>query len=376
MRFIQKVRDSSLWPMLWKEFRQMGRDRFTVGMLVGLPSIQLLLFGYAIRTEVRHVPMVVLDQSGTQESRALVTLLTNTQNFDVAGHARGQADVARVLATGGAKAALVIPPDFSKDLKRGRGATAQVIVDAVDPLAASAAISAAGLASGTGISRLTRGLPEEEAELDVRVRPRYNPGLVSAFNVVPGLVGVLLTMTLVAITSMALVRERERGTLEQLIVTPVTRSSVILGKILPFVIVGYIQMTVILALGHYILHVPLRGDLAALYLLTLPFIIAVLAVGLLISTAVKTQTQAMQLSVFYMLPSMLLTGFMFPREAMPLFCRALAALLPMTYYLEVIRSIALKGAGLAQTWQPALILTAFALVLVTVSVKRFTKTME
>ncbi|HEY7637211.1 MAG TPA: ABC transporter permease [Gemmatimonadales bacterium] len=376
MRFFERMRDSSLWPMLWKEFRQMGRDRFTVGMLVGLPSIQLLLFGYAIRTEVRHVPMVVLDQSRTQESRALVTLLTNTQNFDVAGHARGQDEIERVLGNGGAKAALVIPPDFSTDLKRGRGATAQVIVDAVDPLAASAAISAAGLASGAGINRLTRALPEEEAELDVRVRPRYNPGLVSAFNVVPGLIGVLLTMTLVAVTSMALVRERERGTLEQLIVTPVTRSSVILGKILPFVIVGYIQMSVILVLGHYILHVPFRGSLLLLYAMTLPFIIAVLGVGLLISTAVKTQTQAMQLSIFYLLPSILLTGFMFPKEAMPLFCRGLSALLPMTYYLTVVRSIALKGVGLAETWQPALILTAFAALLVIVSVKRFTKTME
>jgi ABC-2 type transport system permease protein len=376
MKLIQRLRDSSLWPMLWKEFRQMRRDRFTVAMLVGLPSVQLLLFGYAIRTEVRHVPMVVLDQSGTQESRALVTLLTNTQNFDVAGHATGQTEVEAVLARGRVKAALVIPPDFSRDLKRGRGASAQVIVDAVDPLAASAAISAAGLASQTGIGRLTRGLPEPESELDVRVRPRYNPGLVSAFNVVPGLVGVLLTMTLVAVTSMALVRERERGTLEQLIVTPVARSSVILGKILPFVIVGYVQMSVILLLGHSILEVPLRGSLPLLYVLTFPFIVAVLGVGLLISTAVKTQTQAMQLSIFYLLPSILLTGFMFPREAMPMFCRALAALLPMTYYLEVVRGIALKGAGLAQTWRPALVLTAFAALLVLVSVKRFTKTME
>ena len=376
MRLLERIRDASLWPMLWKEFRQMGRDRFTVAMLVGLPSVQLLLFGYAIRTEVRHVPMIVLDQSGTQESRALATLLANTQNFDVAGYASGQSEVEDALARGWAKAALIIPPEFRRDLKRHRGATAQVIVDAVDPLAASAAISAAGLASGTGIDALTRGIPADKSELDVRVRPRYNPGLVSAFNVVPGLVGVLLTMTLVAITSMALVRERERGTLEQLIVTPVTRSSVILGKILPFVIVGYIQMSVILALGHWVLDVPFRGNLAVLYALTLPFIIAVLAVGLLISTAVKTQTQAMQLSVFYMLPSILLTGFMFPREAMPLLCRGLAALMPMTYYLEVVRSIALKDAGLTQIWQPALILTAFATVLVTVSVKRFTKTME
>ena len=376
MTWHDRLRDSSLWPMLWKEFRQMSRDRFTIAMLVGLPSVQLLLFGYAIRTEVRHVPMVVLDQSGTQESRALVTLLTNTQNFDVTGRARGQAEVDDVLASGRAKAALVIPPAFSRDYKRGRIASAQVIVDAVDPLAASAAISSAGLASQTGIDGLLRGLPQDDPKLDVRVRPRYNPGLVSAFNVVPGLVGVLLTMTLVAVTSMALVRERERGTLEQLIVTPVTRSSVILGKILPFVIVGYVQMTVILVLGHYILDVPLHGNLFLLYAMTLPFIIAVLGVGLLISTAVRTQTQAMQLSIFYMLPSILLTGFMFPREAMPLFCRGLSTLIPMTYYLTVVRGIALKGAGLAQTWQPALILTAFATLLVMVAVKRFTKTME
>jgi ABC-2 type transport system permease protein len=183
-------------------------------------------------------------------------------------------------------------------------------------------------------------------------------------------------MTLVAITSMALVRERERGTLEQLIVTPVARSSVILGKILPFVIVGYVQMSVILLLGSWVFGVPLHGSLLLLYALTLPFIVAVLGVGLLISTAVRTQTQAMQLSVFYMMPSILLTGFMVPREAMPLFCRVLAGLIPMTYYLEIVRGIALKGVGLAELWQPAAVLTGFALVLVTFSVKRFTKTME
>jgi ABC-2 type transport system permease protein len=376
MTLIDQVRNSSLWPMLWKEFRQMRGDRFTVAMLVGLPSVQLLLFGYAIRTEVRHVPMVVLDQSGTQESRALVTLLTNTQNFDVVGTVQGQKEVDSRLAGGRAKAALIIPPDFSLDLKRGRGATAQVVVDAVDPLAASAAISAAGLASQIGITSLTRGKPAPASEVDVRVRPRYNPGLVSAFNIVPGLVGVLLTMTLVAITAMALVRERERGTLEQLIVTPVGRSSVILGKILPFVIVGYVQMSVILALGHFVLGVPLRGSLWLLYAITLPFMIAILGVGLLISTAVKTQTQAMQLSIFYMLPSILLTGFMFPREAMPMVIRELGLLLPMTYYITIVRGIALKNAGLADVWQPALVLLLFSVLLVTISVKRFSKTME
>ena len=376
MNPIHRLGRSSLWPMLWKEFRQMSRDRFTVAMLVGLPAVQLLLFGYAIRTEVRHVPMVVLDQSRTQESRALVSLLANTQNFDVAGQIRGQDELDQHLASGRAKAALVIPPDFSADVKRGRVASAQVIVDAVDPLAASAAISAAGLASQAGVAALSRRETPAEATLDVRVRPRYNPGLVSSHNIVPGLVGVLLTMTLVAITSMALVRERERGTLEQLIVTPVKRSSVILGKILPFVIVGYIQMSVILTLGHLVLGVPLRGSLPLLYAITFPFIVAVLGVGLLISTAVRTQTQAMQLSTFYMLPSILLTGFMFPREAMPVVVRELGSLLPMTYYISIVRGIALKDVGLLDVWRPAAILTGFAVLLVTVSVKRFSKTME
>jgi drug efflux transport system permease protein len=376
MSLLRALCESSLWPMLWKEFRQMRRDRFTLAMLLGLPSLQLLLFGYAVRTEVRHVPMVVLDQSHSQEGRALASLLTNTQNFDVVGRAAGQAEVEARLASGEVKAALIIPPDFTVNIKRGRQATAQVVVDAVDPLAASAAISAAGLASQGGVAALEHTAPDSSPGLDVRVRPRYNPGLVSAFNVVPGLVGVLLTMTLVAITSMALVRERERGTLEQLIVTPVDRSSVILGKILPFVIVGYAQMTVILLLGHFALHVPMRGSLPLLYLLTFPFIIAVLGVGLLISTAVKTQTQAMQLSTFYLLPSILLTGFMFPRQAMPGAIRWLGDLLPMTFYLEVVRGISLKGVGLAAIWRPALVLTGFSVLLVSVSVKRFTKTME
>ena len=370
------LRDASLWPMLWKEFRQMRRDRFTLAMLLGLPSLQLLLFGYGIRTEVRHVPMVVLDQARTQESRALATLLANTQNFDITGYAGGQAEVNARLAEGSAKAALIIPPDFTRDLKRGHGATAQVVVDAVDPMAASSAISTAGLAGQLGIGAITRHPPDSAARLDVRVRPRYNPGLVSAYNVVPGLVGVLLTITLVAVTSMALVRERERGTLEQLVVTPVGRASVILGKILPFVLVGYGQMTVILLLGHYILDVPLRGSLPLLYGLTLPFIVAVLGVGLLISTVVRTQAQAMQLSVFYMLPSILLTGFMFPREAMPTVMQWLGRLFPLTYYITVVRGIALKDVGLTALWRPALAMTIAAGILVTVSVARFTKTMD
>ena len=193
---LRAVRDSSLWPMLWKEFRQMRRDRFTLAMLLGLPAMQLLMFGYAIRTEVRHVPMVVLDQARTQESRALVTLLTNTQNFDAVGSAASTAEVDRWIREGRAKAAVVIPPDFTLDLKRGHQASAQVIVDAVDPLAASAAISAAGLVSQNGVRLLTGQAATPEAPLDVRVRPRYNPGLVSAFNIVPGLVPVLLTITL------------------------------------------------------------------------------------------------------------------------------------------------------------------------------------
>ena len=354
----------------------MRRDRITLGMILGLPAVQLLLFGYAIQTDVRHLKTLVLDESRTIESRALVTTLANTGNFDIIGHVATRAALTAAIDAGQANAGLVIPPDYERDIKHGRTATAQMLVDAADPQSSAAAIAGAQLAAqarATAIiaERLNVALP-----LEMRVRPLYNPAQRSAVFIVPGVIGVLLTITLTIITSTAIVRERERGTLEQLIVTPIGKASLMLGKIVPFVVVGYVQMTVIMALGKLVFHIPIVGSLPLLYLLTVPFIVASLGVGLLVSTVARSQAQAMQLSFFFMLPNILLSGYIFPRMAMPLPAQWLGLLLPLTYYLNVLRGILLKGVGIAELWRPTLALVGFAVVLFTISVRRFSKTIE
>ena len=372
----ERIREWTLWPMLWKEFVQLRRDRFTLAMMVVIPAVQLLLFGFAIQTEVRHIRTLVLDESKTPESRALVRVMTNTGNFDFVGTVASRAEIADRIGRGEAGAALVIPPAFMADLRRGRTAQAQVIVDAADPMSSSAAMSGAAQAAQARALELADPRGAAHPPLEVRIRPWYNPGLRSAVYIVPGIVGVLLSMTMVMITSMAVVRERERGTLEQLVVTPISRTGLMLGKLIPFLLIGYVQMTVVLLLGRLVFDVPFRGSLVALYVITLAFIVANLGLGLLLSTAVRTQTQAMQLSFFFLMPNILLSGFMFPREAMPAPAQWLGALLPLTYYLRILRAILLKGVGPAQVWPESLALVCFALVLVALSVRRFSKTIE
>ena len=368
-----RIAASAFWPMLQKEFLQMRRDRLTLAMMVVLPAVQLVLFGYAIRTEVRHLPTVVWDGSRTQESRALIDALRNTGNFDITAMVSGRGAVEEQLQRGDASAALIIPPDYATDIKRGRTASAQLIVDAADPLSSQAALSGASAAALAHGATLVQAPPPP---LDLRVRPWYNPALRSETYIVPGLIGVLLSLTMILVMSMAIVRERERGTLEQLIVTPIGKPSLMLGKILPFVLVGYTQMTVILILAKLIFHVPLRGSLFELYLITSGFIIANLGVGLLVSTVVRTQAQAMQASFFFLMPNILLSGFMFPRAAMPLAAQWLGLLLPLTYYLEVLRGILLKDVGITMLWRQAFVLVAFAALLIALSVRRFSKTIE
>jgi ABC-2 type transport system permease protein len=246
-------------------------------------------------------------------------------------------------------------------------------VDAADPLASSAALSGAALAGSARAAELSGG---HRPRLEMRVRPWYNPGLRSAVYIVPGIIGVLLSLTLVLITSMSIVRERERGTLEQLIVTPIDKTSLILGKILPFLLIGYVQISVILILGRLLFQVPILGSLPLLYLLSFAFIIASLALGLLMSTLVRSQVQAMQLSFLFLLPNILLSGFMFPREAMPAPAQWIGAALPLTYFLKILRGVLLKNVGLDHLWREGLILVAFAVVLVALSVARFQKTIE
>ena len=364
---------TALFPMLQKEFLQMRRDRLTLAMMVALPAVQLVLFGYAIRTEVRHLPTVVWDESRTPESRSLIEAIRNTGNFDIAANVTGRDAVDDWMRRGAASAALIIPPEYATDIKRGRTASAQLIVDAADPLSSQSALSGASLAAAAHGAALASAPPPL---LDLRVRPWYNPALRSETYIVPGLIGILLSITMILITSMAIVRERERGTLEQLIVTPIGKPSLMLGKILPFVLVGYTQMTLIILLARVIFHVPLRGSLTELYIVTCGFIIACLGIGLLVSTLVRTQAQAMQASFFFLMPNILLSGFMFPRAAMPWAARWLGLLLPLTYYLEVLRGILLKDVGLAVLWKQTLVLIGFATLLIALSVRRFSKTIE
>ncbi len=375
MSALARIRGSLLWPMLWKEFIQMRRDRLTLGMMVLIPAIQLMLFGFAIRTEVRNLPTVVVDEANSAQSRALAQRLFNTGNLQLAGTAPDRAAATFAIERGSARAALLIPPTFTADLKRQRTATAQLLIDAADPMASSAAISSAVIASQVGAdvggSRVVA-----VRSLDVRVRPLYNPALRSPIFIVPGIIGILLTLTMQMITSMAIVRERERGTLEQLVVTPIPRIGLMLGKIVPFAIVGYVQMSVVLLLGHFVFDVPLRGSLPLLYGVTSFFIIASLGLGLFVSTLVRTQVQAMQMSFFFIMPTILLSGFMFPRDAMPEFAKWLGAAFPITYFLEVVRGILLKGAGLSAIWPDVLTLAAFAVALISLSAVRFQKSVE
>ena len=364
-------------PMFRKEFIQMRRDRLTLGIMVGIPVIQLLMFGFAIQTDVRHIPTVVLDESRTTDSRAVIAAFENTGNFRIVAHVNGRDALDDWIARGDAQAGIVVPEDFPRDLARGTTATVQVLVDASDPLSPQAALAAAaGVAQSRNLAILSAAAGRNSLPLETRIRPRYNPGLRSPNYIVPGLVGVILTITLVLVTAMAIVRERERGTLEQLIVTPITKPELMLGKIAPYVGVGLIQMTTVLLLGRFVFDVPLTGNVLLLYGVAFVFIVASLALGLFISTLVRTQQQAMQASFFFVLPNILLSGFMFPRQAMPEVFQWMGALLPLTHFLTVLRGILLKGVGVPELWQQIGLLLLFATVLIALSVRRFHKTLD
>jgi ABC-2 type transport system permease protein len=363
--------------MFRKEFIQMRRDRLTLGIMTGIPVIQLLLFGFAIQTDVRHIPTVVLDESRTPTSREMIAAFENTGNFRIVAHVDGRDDMDAWIARGDAQAGIVVPQAFPRDLARGTTATIQVIVDASDPLSSQAALAAAaGVAQIRNLAILSAAARSHALPLETRVRPRYNPGLRSPNYIVPGLVGVILTITLVLVTAMAIVRERERGTLEQLIVTPITKTELMLGKIAPYVGVGLIQMTTVLLLGRFVFNVPLTGNVFVLYGMALVFVVASLALGLFISTLVRTQQQAMQASFFFVLPNILLSGFMFPRQAMPAVFQWIGAFLPLTHFLKVLRGVLLKGVGIPELWKEIVILATFATVLIALSVRRFHKTLD
>ena len=363
----------------WKELLQLRRDRLTLAMMVVLPIVQLLLFGYAVNTDVRHVPTVVYDQDKTAASRDLWRSLEATGFYDVVGHVEDYDAIARLLRTGNARVALVVPPDFASDLVRGRSADVQLIVDGSDPqIVASATTTAASLvlarSSELFVQRLSAsGVPFVGEPMRLETNTWYNPDLRTAVYVVPGIVGVILTMTMVMLTAMAVARERERGTLEQLIVSPVKSIELVIGKIVPYVGMGYVQMTLILFAGKLVFDVPLLGSTGLLYALAFLFIAANLALGLFFSTLAKTQQQAMQMAFFFLLPNILLSGFMFPFEAMPRPARILAEVLPLTHFLRIVRGITLKGAAFSDVRFDVLWLTAILALLLVLASLRFSK---
>jgi ABC-2 type transport system permease protein len=367
----------------WKELLQLRRDRLTLAMMAALPLVQLLLFGYAINTDVRHLRTVVFDQDRSAASRDLARRLEATGFFDVVGAVRGYDEIASAMRRGQARVALVVPPRFGADLRTGVGRrppSVQLIIDGSDPQTVASATDTAGAlvsaqATSLLLARLARtsGRAAEVVPLAMEPNTWFNPDLRTAVFVVPGLVGVILTMTMVMLTAMAIARERERGTLEQLIVSPIRRSELIAGKILPYVAIGYAQMTMILVLGALVFQVPFVGSLPLLYGLAFLFIAANLALGLVFSTVATTQQQAMQMSFFFLLPNILLSGFMFPFEAMPAPARWLAQALPLTHFLRVVRGIALKGSGFLEVAPDLLWLAALLALLLLVASLRFRK---
>ncbi len=364
-----------------KELLQLRRDRMTLAMMVALPLLQLLLFGYAINTDVRHIPTLIFDQDQSAQSRDLGRSLEATRFYDLVGNVQSYDEIARALAAGTARAALVVPPRYASDLARGRPTSVQLVVDGSDPqIVASATNTAASLIAARSSELLLTRLPFARAggsgtAAPISIEPTiwYNPELRTAVYVVPGLVGVILTMTMVMLTAMAMARERERGTLEQLIVSPIRRIELILGKIIPYVSIGYVQMTLVLLMGKLVFDVPVLGSLVLLYGMAFVFIAANLALGLFFSTVAQTQQQAMQMSFFFLLPNILLSGFMFPFEAMPEPARWLGQALPLTHFLRVVRGVALKDAGLPDIWPELIWLSAIFGILVTLAALRFEK---
>jgi len=368
-----------LTVIAWKELLQLRRDRLTLAMMVALPLLQLLLFGFAVNTDVRHIPTVVFDEDRTAQSRDLARSMEATGYFDIVGRVTGYVEIDRALRAGAAGAALVVPPDYASDIESGRTARVQLVLDGSDPqVVGSASGAATSLVSARAarllVQRLARaGTGSPPAPLDLVQSVLYNPEQRTAVNVVPGLVGVILTLTMVMLTSMALARERERGTLEQLIVSPVKTVEIIVGKIVPYIAIGYVQMALILTAGRLVFGVPIAGSVPLLFTLAFVFISANLAVGIFFSTLAKTQQQAMQMSIFFILPNILLSGFVFPFDAMPLLARVLAQALPLTHFIRVVRGIALKASVFHDLAGELVWMTAILVALVVVSSLRFRK---
>lgn len=356
-----------IFAVIRKELIQLRRDRLTFGMIIGIPTALLLLFGYAINMDPRNLYAAVADLSATAASRQLVMDLSQSQVVEIRYQAASAEELEELLRAGKISVGLFIPEDFERRLLQPDRAAAQLLIDGSDTVVQGAAAK---------LSQPARTSPYLDQPPRLELRTFYNPERRSPVNTVPGLIGVILTMTMVLFTAVAIVRERERGNLELLIATPVRTLELMLAKIAPYVLIGLIQLSIILALGHLLFQVPIRGSLLDVYLVALVFIVANLALGLAISTIARNQFQAMQLTWFLLLPSILLSGFIFPFAGMPKPAQWIAELLPMTHFMRLIRGVVLRGANLSELAGELAVLGVFILVAMTLAVRRFTKRLD
>ena len=362
--------------LVLKEFLQLRRDRMTLAFVLGMPLMQLVIFGMAINYDVKHMPAVVLDESNSQESRSFVDGLQASQYFDVKAHVATEAQLRAAIDRGRAQIGVWFPPDYGRKIRAGQTGEVMVIVDGSSPTTASNAMA---VAQGVGQLRNTQLLYDRMGfgdaakpvmPVEVRIRPWYNPDLRSPTFIVPGLVGVILSMTCIMFAANAIVRERERGTLDQILVTPVRPMELFLGKILPVVVMAYAQMTVLFGVANLFFHVPVAGSVLLLYGMAGFFIVAMLGIGITISTVAQNQGQSAQMSMLTILPFVFLSGYIFPREDMPLPFFLIGELMPLTHFIIIIRAIVLRGAGLEAFWPELLKLLALTALIWSLALRR------
>jgi len=371
---------SRWWSIVLKEFLQLRRDRITFAMIIGLPIIQLTLFGFAINTDPKHLPTAVVMGDRSAFTRSFVAAMTNSSYFDIVETLPDEEAGRRALAQGRVQFVLNIPVDFSRRLLRGERPSLLVEADATDPTATGSALAAlSGLVQPVADKDITGPLAHlngRPAAFEVQVHKLYNPEGITQYNVVPGLMGVILTLTMVMMTGLAITRERERGTMENLLATPALPVEVMTGKIVPYVVIGLVQASIILAAARLVFHVPFAGSLLAIYLASLLFIAANLTVGITLSSMARNQLQAMQLTVFYFLPSLLLSGFMFPFAGMPGWAQFIGNLLPLTYFNRLIRGILLKGSGWVDLWPSVWPMALFMAIVMGIALRFYRRTLD
>lgn len=362
--------------ILYKEFIQLRRDPITLVIMFLIPIIQLIIFGYAIDMDVKHFPTAIYNLDQRYESRQLLAKFVNSQFFDIVEEVHSDMELETALVSGKAKVGIKIPPDYSNTLQRGHASSILVLIDGSDSTVGMRALNVAQ-AIGLEESLARRGVSTnvQTQLIDVRPRMLFNPDLKSANFMVPGLVGIIMQVVTVFLTAMALVREKERGTLEQLLVSPVSRGAMVMGKLVPYGLIGLIETLCVLGIMRLIFNVPIQGSLILLLCIAVIFLFCSLSIGILISTIASNQNQALQLAFLITMPSILLSGFMFPRETMPLGIYALGYAIPVTYFLEVLRGIIIRGATFAELWDETLALLIFWFILLWLSTHRFKKTL-